>query len=74
MTFDELWEKEGLLADSFIDKEFCRSLWQDAFKEGYKLGKNSRIGLNNSGCVCTFDEQGKVATPCQAHLDWREDR
>ena len=48
--------------------------WKDAFTKGYEMGKNSRIGLNKSGCVCTFDEQGKVATPCQAHLDWRGEK
>ena len=48
--------------------------YKDTFAEGYKLGKNSRIGLNKSGCVCTFDEQDKVVAPCQAHLDWRGEK
>ena len=43
-----------------------------AFSEGYELGKNSRIGLNKSGCVCVFDEKDNIIEPCKAHKVWKE--
>ena len=62
----------SIIPETDIDKKFCRSLWQDAFKEGYKLGKNSRIGLNKSGCVCVFDKWDNIIEPCMAHKAWKE--
>ena len=45
---------------------------REAFSKGYKLGKNSRIGLNKSGCVCVFDEGDNIIEPCNAHKVWKE--
>jgi len=70
--FERKWvEKMGRNSLPLCSKHTAHRLWKAAFKEGYELGKNSRIGLNKSGCVCIFDENDNIVESCKAHADER---
>ena len=51
--------------------DVAEDVWKAAFKEGYELGRASRIGLNQSGRVCAIDEDDRIVEPCALHSDWK---
>ena len=47
----------------------CRKC-ADRFAEGFYKGQASVIRKNKSGCCCIIDDNDRVVSPCEAHLEW----